>query len=432
MKAIELRCYGCGLRQEFRIDQQECKRCGWPLEIVHDDAVLVKRRAAFLSVLKRASRMWHFGDFLIPCSKENRVDLGEGGTPLLRLELPGKPFRDLWIKNEGINPTGSFKDRPLSLIVSMARQFGAKLLITASSGNAGIALAAYAAAGRIPAVIVVPESASDTKVAAMRLFGALVVKARGTISEAVQLVEQVFPRLAAKCVNATTTFRNPLGVEADKTIAYELIRDLGYVCPDYVVVPIGAGPLLVGIYKGFYEAFTMGVISRIPRLVGVQADGCAPIARAFREGSSTVAPWLYPVTIASGIADPLRGYEEDGAVTLKFIRDSDGYCISVPDSAIVEAVRLLASAAGVLAEPTGAVGLAGVISLLTNGYLTGTEKVVCIITGQGFKEATLLNRLTLEEPVPVIAEDDVRSLFRICANFIQRVPGRSRRALDVH
>jgi len=420
MRVRGLRCFGCGRVFPFRIGQYECDECGWPLEVLYDRTPPVDKRSEFVAIMERARRMWDFAALLPICREENRVSLGEGGTPLIRLESRAVPFEGLWIKNEGLNPTGSFKDRPLSVIVSVAREWNADLLMTSSSGNAGVALAAYSAAAGIPAVVVVPETVSEEKLVPMRLFGASVIKVRGTTSDAVKLVEKAVGHFGGRCVDATTTFRNPLGIEGDKTIAYELIRDLGYICPDYVIVPIGAGPLLVGIYKGFQDAYMAGVIDSIPRLVGVQAEGCAPIAYAFQQGSSTVKAWPYPETIASGIADPLFGYEVDGAVTLRFIKDSGGYCISVADREILSAMRLLASCAGLFAEPTGAVSMAGFLTLLAEGKLKGNEKVVCILTGQGFKEGRKVGELMDWGDVPIVGRDDDKVLLEICDDVIQK------------
>ncbi|MEM3658659.1 MAG: threonine synthase [Candidatus Hadarchaeum sp.] len=342
--------------------------------------------------------MWDAFPFLPVTEPTNIITLGEGGTPLLSFP---HLHSGLWVKNEGLNPTGSFKDRPLSVIVSAAKERGAEALVTASSGNAGVALSAYSAKAGIPCLVVVGRNAAPEKIKTMQILGAKVVKIEdGDVSQCVALVREVVKICDLRVMDATTTFRNPLGLEGDKTVAYEIIRDMGKV-PDWVIVPIGSGPLLVGIYKGFEEVLKVGLIDRVPRMVGVQASGCAPIARSFITGER-VKPWSCVQTIAAGIADPLRGYEVDGEVTLRVIRRSGGQCISVSDNQILAAMKLLASKMGIFVEPSGAASLAGFLRMCRDGLIAERDSVVCLLTGQGFKEVNRIAEAVALSDAPII------------------------------
>lgn len=270
--------------------------------------------------------------------------------------------------------------------VSKAVEFGAPGVIAATSGNAGSSLAAYAAKAGLPCLVLVPERASPEKTAQARAYGAQVVAVRGNFSDAYSLAL----RFAAErgWANLTTTFINPYTVEGDKTTAYEIYEQLGGSAPDWAIVPVGAGPLLVGIFKGFAELQRMGLIPRAPKIAGVQAAGCGPLAEAFERGSAEVIAWGEPRTIALGISDPLQGYAQDGTHTLQTIRESGGLALAVSDEAILEAVRQLARMCGVFAEPAGAAPIAALRELRRREIVKADEVVVAVITGHGLKDPT--------------------------------------------
>jgi len=413
LKAENLYCVKCGRQYPLDVCHYECGHCGWPLEVGYSpiDVPAVQMRE-IREVVENAHGLWDYYGLLPMNDPQSVVSLGEGNTPLRPMSR-GAPMNSdfsVFIKNEGLNPTGSFKDRPLSVIVSTAKQHGVQVLITASSGNAGVALAAYAAAAGIDSIVLTPVTVPQEKLIAIKSYGAEVIKVEGAASEALTLVNQI--TLEKGWFNANTSFRNPYGVEGDKTVAYEIARDLGFESPSYVLVPISAGPLLVGCYKGFHDLVEWGMLGSMPRLVGIQAEGCAPIAKAFEQGKESVEPWGEPETVAWGIADPLRGYEKDGTLTLETVRKTNGLVLTVPDDEIIAAMKMLATHEGVFAEPTGAVSIAGVQKLARSGQFHSGDKVVCIVTGAGFKDIGTIQQYVRMDDIQTIRPDP-REMLRI-------------------
>ncbi|MFB3817950.1 MAG: threonine synthase [Candidatus Methylomirabilales bacterium] len=382
-RARDALCTACG-REHGLGRIYRCEACGAPLDVRYDYARIP--RAAFDPPARDRGRgLWIFAD-LLPVAPDAAITLGEGQTPLLACRKLGERLGldRLWVKDETRQPTGSFKDRPLSVAVSRARELGFDTVVTASSGNAAAAMAAYAAQGGLRAVVIVPADAPPPKLFQMLASGARVVRVRGSVSDCIQLA-QAAARGCGWC-NVTSTFENPYSVEGDKTVAYELARDLGWRAPDWIAVPTGSGPLPVGIYKGFAEMQRAGLIERLPRMVAAQAEGCAPIARAFRSGAAEVTPWADARTIAGGIQDPLVGYSQDGTRTLGVVRQSGGAAVALPDAAIEEATRWMARDEGVYVEPTAAVATAAVAALRGTGTIRDGETVVVIATGHGLKQ----------------------------------------------
>ena len=314
------------------------------------------------------------------------VSLGEGGTPLTAADrlAQGMEGVEILLKNETVNPTGSFKDRGLAVMTTRARDEGYRRVISSSSGNAGISSAAYAASAGVDAIVIAPESTQRTKIVQLTAHGARVIRARGSVSDTYSLAKTAAE--TGKWANLTTTFLSPLATAGFKTIGYELADQLGGRAPDWVIAPVSAGPILVAVASAFREFHTIGRVDRVPRMVCAQATGCAPIARAFEEGAETVRPWDDPDTIATAIADPLLGYEDDGTLTLRVVRETGGVALAVTDDAIREAIRCLASLEGVFAEPSGAVPVAALTALYARGVIQAGSRVVCLITGHGLKD----------------------------------------------
>jgi len=374
---VQLRCVDCGHLMPAGVSYA-CSRCDGILEVVApagssigDDAYL-------------KSTMWHAAHRLSVATPSAIVSLGEGRTPLHRAErlesaVPGFTG-EIWLKDETVNPTGSFKDRLISAAVSRARELGCKGIVCASSGNAGASTSAYAARAGLEAIVVVPTHTPEEKLTQIAAYGALLVKVDGHYSYSYD----VAARLGSDhgLFNVTTTFLNPYGVDALKLVGDELAEQLGGRVPDYVTVPTGAGPLVKGIVQGFAERSP----GRVPKVVAVQAAGCAPIVRAFESGSDTVTAWENPNTIASGISDPLIGYERDGSYTLRLVRGSGGMAVAVSDDDIRAAMSALAHRQGLLAEPTGASSVAAAHILLTSGRIQKDAVIVCMVTGHGYKD----------------------------------------------
>ena len=317
---------------------------------------------------------------------------------------------EVLLKNETVNPTGSFKDRALAVMTSRARDEGYERVISSSSGNAGISSAAYAARAGVEATVVAPESTKQTKLAQLTVHGARVVRVRGSASDTYRLAKVAGD--TGKWANLTTTFLSPLATAGFKTIGYELADQLEGRAPDWVIAPISAGPILVAVASAFREYHAAGLVDRIPRMVCAQAAGCSPIARAFEEGAGSVTAWDDPpLTIATAIADPLRGYEDDGTLTLRVVRETEGVALAVTDDAIRDAVRRLAVLEGVFAEPSGAVPVAALSILSASGVIPVGSRVVCLITGHGLKDPMAADR---DADVPLIEPDTVQ-LFKALA-----------------
>jgi threonine synthase len=361
-----------------------CAQCKGPLEVIYD----YDRIKPIISSMfgRRQTNIWKYAELLPIKETSCMISLGEGGTPLIKACNIAQRLgmSNLFMKLESHNPTGSFKDRPTSVAVSKAIEEKANTIVIASSGNAGASAAAYAARAGLKCIVYVPEKTPTNKIEQTLSYGAEVIKIAGTYSNSFRAALESSER--PRWVNVTSTFLNPYTVEGDKTVAYEIWEQMGKNVPDWVVIPIGAGPLLVGVYKGFTELAALGLASKLPRMIGVQAKSCAPIVDAFNKGSKTVEAWLQKIdTVATGIADPLIGYPQDGTITLSTIRKSAGLAIAVDDEDILDAGRRLAKEEGIFAEPTSAASLASVQKLVNEGIISTTDTVIVVITGNGLK-----------------------------------------------
>ncbi|MCU4179241.1 threonine synthase [Bosea sp. BH3] len=382
---MNLRCVECEAMFPPRLIYQ-CPACGGILETVGQDDV-----APF--------------------------SFGEGGTPLLRAsrieaELPGFSG-EIWLKDETRNPSGSFKDRLIAAALGRAIAMGVRGVVCASSGNAGASTAAYAARAGVPAIIVVPAHTPPGKVTQIAAHGAILLLVEGHYSRSYDLARALAGEHGF--ANLTTTFINPYAVAGVTAVGHEIFAQLGGQAPSHVLIPTGSGPLVKGVWQGLREAGASA------RLVAVQAEGCAPIVRAFEAGAEHVTAWGMPQTIASGISDPLIGYERDGSYTLRLVRESGGCAVAVSDDALREAMQTLARREGIYAEPTAASPIAALRQLLADGRLPADARIVCLITGHGFKDA----RAYQEMPTRTHRVDDPRdtaAVARLCeAAIAERV-----------
>jgi threonine synthase len=377
-----LHCVSCTKRVVGTMAYR-CPECGGVLEV---DIRLTRQQWDAVTRPLVGASMWMYRERL-PVGLAEPVTLGEGCTPLLEAptEFAGGAFAGrILLKDETGNPTGSFKDRLVSVAVSRAVEDGYAAIVCASTGNAGASAAAYAARAGIPCVVCVPASAPPAKLRQIQAYGAHFVAVHGTYSDAWAVADGL--ERVGSFANVTTTYQNPFGVAGLRTVAYELLDAMDGQVPDAVFVPTGSGPLVRGVQWGYEEAVGLGLAKRVPALVAVQAEGCAPIVRAFEAGESVVEPWDTPTTAAAGIADPLQGYTEDGSYTLAMVRKSRGWAIAVPDGAIRDAAESLARRVGVFAELSGAAGLAGMRASLARGLLSPTATAVVLVTGSGFKD----------------------------------------------
>ena len=374
-----LRCTACGRDTDIADVPSLCPSCG---EIL--DLHIAPREPEHESVHPGATEavgLWRWADRLPRCRPENRISLGEGHSPLLAVPRLAADLgvEDLWIKNDSIMPTASFKDRAVALATSLALNYGRPGLVLSSSGNAGASGAAYAARAGLPLVVFVPASAPDAKLRQIAATGARLVTIDGNTSDCCRLADEL--ARTRGWVNLTTTYHNPYGVDAYATLAYETAR----LDPDVVLLPVSSGPVLGGIMKGYERLLAAGTIARIPRPIAVQSAACAPIVRAFETGGA-IAPWDHQTTVASALNDTLAGYEHDGDYTLSWIRRHKGAAAAIDDETILAGVRRLARTEGILVEPSAAVPVAAIPTLIERGLISRDERILAVATGHGLKD----------------------------------------------
>ena len=325
------------------------------------------------------------------------VDLGVGYTPLHKAERLGKTLglKDLYIKDDTVNPTYSFKDRPVAVAVSKALEFHAEAIGCASTGNLAAASAAHAAKAGLPCFVFIPVDTEHNKIVQIAAYGATILAIDGTYDEAnrlaVQVAEEynwVFPNLNVR----------PYYVEGSKTLAFEVCEQLDWEPPDHVIVPTGSGALLCAIGKGFDEFKKLGLIDDTKiKITCAQPSGCSPIVTAFKNGAQVVTPLEHPNTIAKSLA---IGDPGDGVYALTRVRDSHGFAESVTDDEIVEGINLLAKTEGVFTEPAGGVAVAVLKKLVDEGRARRDETIVCYITGNGLKTTEAITT-TMSRPIEI-------------------------------
>jgi len=370
-----LQCSRCGQRRPADRPAGLCE-CGAPL--------LARYRLASGDVPKESLRdrswdMWRYRELLPP---GDPVSLGEGGTPLLAASrlASAMGLDQVWIKEEGGNPTGSFKARGVSAAVTMARQFGVSQLAIPSAGNAGSALAAYGAAAGIPVQVFLPRDTPSLFFAEARAYGAAVHEVEGTIRDCALVLKE---RGAGKGWFDVSTLKEPYRIEGKKTMGFEIAEQMGWTLPDWILYPTGGGTGLIGMVKAFDEMEALGWIgSARPRMVSVQAAGCAPIVRAFERGQETAQLWENPQTRAWGLRVP--GALGDRLI-LSGIRGTGGTAVAVSEEEMAEGAGLLSRLEGILACPEGGASAAALRRLLEAGVVRRQDKVVLFNTGTGLK-----------------------------------------------
>ena len=368
---IYFECTKCGATYEAGKPQTVCPKDGGILFARYDLAAL--RDSFNLSSLTgRRASMWRYAEVL-PAA--DPVTLGEGFTPL----LPSREFPGVRIKDEGLNPTGSFKARGLSVAVTMARAYGLKKLAIPSAGNAASALACYAAAAGLEAHIFMPKDVPLANRVECETYGAQVTLVDGLISDCARMVAELAPREGWFEVS---TLKEPFRVEGKKTMAYEVFEQLGRV-PDGIIYPCGGGVGLIGMWKAFDEMQELGWIGpERPKMVAVQSAGCAPIVKAWDENATSAAPWKHASTLAAGlrVPNPYGDY-----LILDILRKSRGTAVAATDAEIMDALRHWARVEGIFAAPEGAASLAAYRKLQASGFFGPDELVVLFNTGSGLK-----------------------------------------------
>ena len=360
---------------------QHVSRAGAPLLARYDTA---RARASFQpdALTGRPFNIWRYRELLPLANTSDILSLGEGGTPLLQAHRQGARLglSRLYIKDEGLNPTASFKVRGMAVAVSMAVALGAKELAVASAGNAGGALAAYAARAGLPAHIVVPRDAPRGSVAEAEAFGAEVTYVDGLIGDAGRLVAERSERHGWYDLS---TLKEPYRLEGKKTMGYELFEQLDRTLPDVILYPTGGGTGLVGMWKAFDEMEALGWIgSGRPRLVSVQSTGCAPLKRAMESGALACTPWENAATIAPGLRVPKALGD---FLILRALRETKGRAVAVTDDELMKASRALTETEGIFACPEGGACLAALESLVDESWVGKDETVILFNTASGAK-----------------------------------------------
>jgi threonine synthase len=376
-----LRCRECG-RDHAIAAEHVCGFCFGPLEVVYDYEGI----AAAVSAERIAAgppTIWRYADLLpvLPDAPAERVDLGAGLTPLVRAPRLGAALGldDLWLKDDTRNPTGSFKDRVVSVALSAARQLGFSTAACASTGNLANSVAAHAAAAGMDAYVFVPEDLEQAKILASAVYEPTLIAVKGTYDDVNRLCGEVVGEHPWAFVNVNV---RPYYAEGSKTIGFEIAEQLGWTLPDHVIAPMASGSMLVKIDKAFTELARVGLVDERPvRVSGAQASGCAPIATAHRDGSGVVRP-VKPATIAKSlsIGDPADGY-----YALDAVARTGGCMEDVPDDEIIDGIRLLARTEGIFGETAAGVTIACLRRAAADGRVGRSERTVAVLSGLGLK-----------------------------------------------
>jgi threonine synthase len=378
----ELECSGCGLLYSYSEIHTYCPECQSPL-LAKYDLEAVRQHVDRDAIRHRLYKMWRWHELLPVKDPENIVTLGEGDTPLLRIPRIGGELglSNLFVKDESMNPTGSFKARGLSAAVSKARELGVRKVIIPTAGNAGGAMAAYAARGDIQALIYMPKDTPRANILESRIAGAEVVLVDGLISDAAGMA-------GVKALQEgwfdLSTFKEPYRAEGKKIMGYELAESFDWTLPEVIIYPTGGGTGLVGMWKAFEELEALGWLENTarPRMVVVQADGCAPVVKAFQAGASFCDFWINAHTTASGLRVP-KSFADH--LILKDLRESGGTALAVSEADLLEAQRRLGRMEGIFAAPEGAATLAALEVLVRQGWVSRDERIVLFNTGSGLK-----------------------------------------------
>jgi threonine synthase len=373
-----LQCRECG--QFYAAEARHvCDMCFGPVEVAYDyDAV---RAVVSRESIERGPRtLWRYRA-LLPIEGEQVVDTQAGFTPLVRAHNLGRALglRNLWIKNDTVNPTFSFKDRPVSIATTRARELGFDVLACASTGNLAGSVAAHAAKAGMRACIFIPSDLEPAKIVGASVYEPTIVVVDGNYDDVNRLSSEIADVYPWAFVNINL---RPYYSEGSKTLAFEVAEQLGWRLPDAVVVPIASASMFTKVHKGFSELQRVGLVdSGTVRMIGAQAEGCAPVVRAARAGTQDVSP-VRPNTIAKSLA---IGNPADGYYALKIVQQTGGALEAVDDPGVVEGIRLLARTEGIFAETAGGVTIGVLKKLVAAGKIDPDEEVVAFITGNGFK-----------------------------------------------
>jgi len=393
-----MKCISCG--EQYALDEiiYTCRTCGSTLDVISIPDV---SKDIFEC---RKPTMWKYKEFM-PVDESKIVSLEEGGTPFCRCQKLGDKLGiELYVKVEGSNPTGSFKDRGMSVGITKAVELGVKTVGCASTGNTSASLAAYAArAGKRCIVLLPAGKVALGKLAQAMFHGAEVFSVNGNFDEALETITALALEGQLYLLNSV----NPFRLEGQKSIGFEVVDDLGWKAPDRIILPVGNAGNISAIWKGVKEFNEAGFIDDLPMMTGIQAEGAAPIANAVRKGKNSIEPVINPETVATAIR---IGAPVSAQKALRAIYESDGMAETVTDNEILSAQKLLARTEGIGVEPASAASIAGLLKLVESGEVDKGEQVVCIVTGHLLKDPNTAINACVE---PVEIEANVEALSKI-------------------
>lgn len=381
--------------QQYEADSlQNLSKAGAPL-LARYDLEQIKGSLKRTDFKKRKSNMWRYEELLPVRDPSKRISLGEGFTPLRKVDTLGKyiGFENLFIKDESLNPTGSFKARGISAAISAALQRGARAFAIPSAGNAAGALAAYAAEAGVPAYVFMPDDTPLAFKLECEYYGAQIELIDGLITDCGRIVQE---RKDVEGWYEVSTLKEPYRLEGKKTMGFELAEQCNWKLPDVVIYPTGGGTGLIGMWKAFDEMEQLGWIgSERPRMVSVQTEGCAPIVKAFNEKTKDAEPWQNAETVVSGLRVPNAIGD---FLILEALYESEGSAVAVSDEELIGYSKIMASYTGIFPAPEGGATLAALMKLKERQWVTNDEKVVLFNTGSGFKymEALADKKKTVE------------------------------------
>lgn len=391
-----LKCIECG--QEYNPQEviYTCHKCGGLLSVEYEKSKIPSDLDEIWK--KRPLSVWRYAELLPIRNKEKAVSLGEGGTNLNRCKRLSEKLglKRLYVKNEGENPTGSFKDRGMTVGVTMALELGMKKVACASTGNTSASLAAYAAKAGLECFVLIPSGkVAFGKLTQAIIHGAKVIQIRGNFDEALKIVREICSKHLVYLLNSV----NPFRLEGQKTAAFEIRDQLSGEAPDKLIVPVGNAGNISAIWKGFKELYEQGMIERLPQMIGIQAEGAAPIANSLKHSLTTVKFVKNPETVATAIR---IGAPVNWKKAVRAVKESCGFMETVSDAEILEAQKLLAQYEGLFVEPASAASVAGLAKLIQMGQIDRDETVVCIVTGHGLKDPDIVLK-RFRKPVEVEA-----------------------------
>jgi len=391
---LGLKCVSCGFELACEGMQYLCGECGGNYDVVYDYGAIGKKLTRQSLAENKDLSVWRYWDLLPLSDRSNIMPLQIGWTPLYRAQRLEKKLglKSLHLKDDGRNPSGSFKDRASSVAICKALELGFSVIAGASTGNAASSTACLCASLGISPTIFVPAAAPEAKVAQLLVFGATVYAVQGSYDDAFDLCSEICCEYG--WFNRNTGY-NPYTREGKKTVSFEICEQLGWEVPDTVLVPVGDGNIFSGVWKGFKDLYGVGLIDRLPRLIAVQSDKSSAVVDAVL-GDGQVRP-VEATTVADSISVDLP---RDGDAAVKAVKESSGTGVLVSDEEILGSILTIARGAGIFAEPAGATAYAGLEKMRTEGSISDDETVVCLVTGNGLKDVKSAIKV-VGEPVSI-------------------------------